>query len=67
MLVSPPRVIEKKNPTHVDVHSGQLMSSPKNFECLPIKFLKPSNIEPYTRMVVIPYALTPHSISVSII
>ena len=36
-------------------------------EYFKIKFLKPSNIEPYTRIVVIPYALTPQRISVSII
>lgn len=41
-----PSVNDIKKPTHVDVHNGQLISSPKNLECLLIHSLKFSNIAP---------------------
>ena len=76
--VSPPIVIEKKNPTHVDVHNIHFISSEINLpipwygyigfsphRC--IKFLKPSKIEPYTIMVLIPYAANAQNIIFSII
>lgn len=41
-----PSVADKKNPTHVDVHSGQLINSPKNLDFLPIHVRNPSKMEP---------------------
>ena len=34
-----PNTAERKKPTHVDVHSGQLINSPKNLDFLPIHSL----------------------------
>jgi len=63
----PPKVNDKKKPTHVDVHRGQLTNSPKNFECFLIQLRRPSNIDPYTIMVVIPYAIKLQNINKPII
>ena len=52
-----PRVVDKKNPTHVEVHKGQLINSPRNLDFFPIHVRNPSNMDPYTSMVVIPYAI----------
>ena len=62
-----PKVAESKKPTHVDVHRGQLINSPKNFECFPIQLLSFSKMEPYTIMVVIPYAIKDQKINKPII
>ncbi len=56
-VVNPPRHIDKKNPTHVEVHSVQLIKSPKNFEFFLINSLVDSKIDPHTNIEVIPYAI----------
>ena len=65
LLDIPPKQIEKKKPTHVEVHKTQLINPDKNlpkklkginwlFPHLWIPFLSPLNIDPYTKIVVIP-------------
>ena len=66
-LVIPPNVIDRKNPTHVAVQRGQLINSPKNLECFVIRVRSPSKIDPYTIMVVIPYAIKVQNINNPII
>lgn len=45
-FVNPPKVMERKNPTHVDVHKGHPINSPKNFELRTIQARVPSKMEP---------------------
>jgi hypothetical protein len=47
-------VIDKKNPTQVDVHKTQEIKSPKNFDRFFMNSLNGSNIEPQTIIDVIP-------------
>jgi len=62
-----PNVADKKKPTHVDVHKGQFISSPKNLDLFDIQLRNPSNMDPYTIMVVIPYAIKVQKINSPII
>lgn len=62
-----PKTADKKKPTQVDVHNGQLINSPKNFDFFIIHDLTLSKIEPYTSMVVIPYAIKLQNINNPII
>lgn len=62
-----PNVSDKKKPTHVDVHIGQFINSPKNLDLLTNQALNPSKMEPYTIMVVIPYAIKDQKINKPII
>lgn len=45
-VVNPPRVIDMKKPTHVDVHNMHEIKSPKNFEFRLIHSLDFSKMEP---------------------
>ena len=65
-LVTPPKTMDIKKPTHVDVHKVQVIKSPKNLECFLMKFLVDSNILPQTSMEVIPYAVIIHKNKISI-
>jgi len=59
-----PKNIDMKNPTHVDVHNVQLIKSPKNLDLDFIHSLCFSNIEPQTKIDVIPYAINAHNINI---
>ena len=50
----PPRHIDIKNPTQVDVHNVQEIKSPKNFECLLMNNRELSKIDPHTSIDVSP-------------
>lgn len=65
-LVNPPRNIDMTNPTHVDVHSVQLIRSPKNLECAFIHVLGFSKILPHTNIDVNPYATSIQKINMYI-
>lgn len=60
--VKPPKTNDIKNPTQVEVHKVQLIKSPKNLDLEIIHCLVDSNIEPQTRIDVIPYAANDHKI-----
>jgi hypothetical protein len=63
---NPPKHNERKNPTHVLVQSVQLIKSPKKLECSFILFLRFSNIDPHTKIDVIPYDIKIQNINISI-
>lgn len=59
--------MDKKKPTHVEVHKGHAINSPKNFELRVIQARDVLKMDPYTSMVVIPYAMNPHKTNIPII
>jgi hypothetical protein len=50
----PPRHIDIKNPTQVEVHNVQEIKSPKNFDLLLMNNLVLSKIDPHTSIDVNP-------------
>jgi hypothetical protein len=51
---SPPKHIDIKNPTQVEVHNVQEIKSPKKFECFLMNKRVLSKIDPQTRIDVNP-------------
>ncbi len=61
-VVNPPKKIDIKKPTQVDVHKVQLIKSPKNFDFVLIHCRWFSKMEPQTKIDVIPYPMNDHKI-----
>ena len=58
--------MDMKKPTHVDVQSVHEIRSPKNLDFFLMNSRVDSNIEPHTKIDVIPYAMNAHKITTSI-